>query len=642
MITISYINWWCIYNDPQDRWFTEFIKQNICNHAKEVLYTDNPDILISSCFEGTPGLQIVKNTKAKIKIFFSGENLTRYTPYDDDNILKDHFDLILTFRYNDFENKMVRFPFWLMYYPFYSINNNNNIISYLEIIHKKNITTPKSMFSTLLSRHDRSGHKSMFLNELAKYGNVMCPSKFNNNCPNIGNGNKNKINFISKSKYNICPENSEYEGYYTEKVFEALESGSVPIYWAISEPEVELLCKNKYCFIKNKDDPVEVNSKIKDVVENYHTYTAGNIFLPDSKTVIQNYYETLKTQIIKLLIMKTNNKIIISNPDYIFDHINKNSLITSSISMDFIHDKIFEYDKDCLDALHTNHRPSYRDIYKRYIEHTQLFEIEQYNNDTFIMHNSYINDKGYIITDEKIYSNTTTNNDMIHVNLNYSKENIVVSIIQSWNFQYQSFATLTNIPTNILYKSKIHVPYINTEIIEWFGILNIHPSKLIVGDIYANTVYIPKMCTAGNPYYSHIKWLQNLVLKPLSYDKYIILVKSKYISNFIALETILNEYCKTNNLLLYIHDVDQLPALTRQHDIFAHAKIVFTPSCIAGNNIISMKPKSWYVELLSNHEINICYSRIAYLCNINYIGISIKNSTVDVTKIQNILNDSII
>jgi len=50
-----------------------------------------------------------------------------------------------------------------------------------------------------------------------------------------------------------------------------------------------------------------------------------------------------------------------------------------------------------------------------------------------------------------------------------------------------------------------------------------------------------------------------------------------------------------------------------------------------------MKKISWYIEFLSVEDINLCYSRLAYLCNVNYKGISMFNSLIDLKKIQNIL-----
>jgi len=308
MITIAYINMWSPLNaqpeDSQTRWFSNFIKENICKDLVEVSDKDNPDILFCGCHKHHIGLEVVRNTKSRIKIFFSNENLNRFKPYNDITILKNTFDLNLVTNYNDIDNKLCRLPWWLWYYPFYNMNDTeNNIITYIEKEHTKNKTN-KTQFGTVIARYDWLGHKTIMLNELEQYGRVLCPSKFNNNCPDICLGNKNKIDFLSKTKYNICPENSEYEGYCTEKIFQALESGSVPIYWGICDPEVDILCKNKYCFIKNKDDPQEVKSKIKDVVDNYETYISGNVFLPGADKVMNNYYETLKEHILRLLASK--------------------------------------------------------------------------------------------------------------------------------------------------------------------------------------------------------------------------------------------------------------------------------------------------------------------------------------------------
>ena len=52
-----------------------------------------------------------------------------------------------------------------------------------------------------------------------------------------------------------------------------------------------------------------------------------------------------------------------------------------------------------------------------------------------------------------------------------------------------------------------------------------------------------------------------------------------------------------------------------------------------------MKNDSWYIEFLPIECINVCYSRLAYLYNINYKGIAMKDFTIDLKKIENILNE---
>ena len=49
---------------------------------------------------------------------------------------------------------------------------------------------------------------------MEKYGKVLCPSRFNHNCNGIEPGNEAKTEFLKHFTYNICPENSKYEGYF--------------------------------------------------------------------------------------------------------------------------------------------------------------------------------------------------------------------------------------------------------------------------------------------------------------------------------------------------------------------------------------------------------------------------------------------
>ena len=109
MITIAYINYW---NDSHnDNYFTKFIEENI-GPVKNVNPTENPDILIASCMGN---INNVQNIKAKCKLFYYGENLNRYPPYNNDKLLYDTFDIIVGFKNTDLSKKQIRFPLWLMY-----------------------------------------------------------------------------------------------------------------------------------------------------------------------------------------------------------------------------------------------------------------------------------------------------------------------------------------------------------------------------------------------------------------------------------------------------------------------------------------------------------------------------------------------
>lgn len=295
MIKIAYVSFW---TDPDnDSWLTHFINENI-GKTNIVKINENPDILITSCMGQLSTFNTVKNTNANIKILYYGENLVRYPPFDDINKIKDVFDLIIGFKYTDIQNKIIRFPLWFLYYPFYTFNENDNILTYIEKQRIQNKQEQnKNIFATLIARHDREGQRTILYNECQKYGQIICASDFKNNYKKLLPGYKNKLDLISKSWFNICPENSMFEGYFTEKIFHAFEAGCIPIYWGISNPENNIFNNKSYCFINNINNKNEVNLKIKECIEHKTEYLKQNIFKNNAKYVIADYYNILKWQI---------------------------------------------------------------------------------------------------------------------------------------------------------------------------------------------------------------------------------------------------------------------------------------------------------------------------------------------------------
>lgn len=291
MIKISYINYW---NDPHnDNYFTKFIEENI-GPVKKVKYTETPDILIASCFGN---INNVQNIKAKCKLFYYGENLNRYPPYNNDKLLYDTFDLIVGFKNTDLSKKQIRFPLWLINYHYYKYNKNDNILTYIQNKHNKNINKKKDIFGSIIARHDRGGQRTKICDEFIKYGDIKAPGTYRKNTQSIGNTYNDKINYISRGTYNICPENSCYEGYFTEKIFQAFEGGTIPLYWAVDLPEPEIINKNKYCFcdISNKDS---LEKSISNVTRNPTQYIEGELFTKNAGEKIQLFYSTLLENIL--------------------------------------------------------------------------------------------------------------------------------------------------------------------------------------------------------------------------------------------------------------------------------------------------------------------------------------------------------
>ena len=291
MLRISYINFW---KDPyNDNYLTKFIEENVGPVIK-VKHDENPDILISSI---NGNINNVRNVKAKCKLFFYGENLNRYPPYNNDKLLYDTFDLIVGFKKTDLSKKQIRFPLWLIYYKYYKYNENDNILTHIQKKYNVNIKKKKDIFGTIIAKHDRGGQRGKICNELSKYGNIKSPGQWHNNTQPIGRTQNDKINYISRGLYNVCPENSFYEGYFTEKIFQAFEGGTIPLYWAIDLPEPEIINKNKYCFC-NINNKQLLTKSINNMCTNPKKYIEGDLFTKDAGKQIQLFYSTLLENIL--------------------------------------------------------------------------------------------------------------------------------------------------------------------------------------------------------------------------------------------------------------------------------------------------------------------------------------------------------
>lgn len=307
MITLAYINFW---SDPDnDTYFTDFINHNI-GQVKLVNYNENPDILIASVFGN---INIIKHVRAKCKLFYYGENLNRYPPYNNEQLLLDTFDLIVGFKDTNIDKKQIRFPLWLMYYKYYNYTLECNLIDYIEKKYKENKENKekqKTIFATLVARHDREGQRTKICNEIENYlktttntttntTKIMYPGLFRHNIGlnnNIGPNTNDKINYISQGLYNICPENSAFEGYFTEKIVQAFEAGTIPLYWAVDLPEKGLINENKYCFC-NIDNPNELKAQINKALAHPDYYLEGNVFTEEAPIILSNYYNTLISNI---------------------------------------------------------------------------------------------------------------------------------------------------------------------------------------------------------------------------------------------------------------------------------------------------------------------------------------------------------
>jgi len=289
---LSYINFWNqnVERDPPDFWLSNFCK-TIFSDVQLVHHTENPDILF--CSNSGPIRNII-NTKAKLKVFFTGENLKRhcYREYNNEALMDKIFDLRLGFHLNDIKNKKIRLPLWIIYYNFFTMDSSNNFMTHMLKKRKEN-SVDKKILGSLVCRHDWNGGRTKIFKELSKYGKVGSAGSYLNNGIKIGNNWQDKINFIKLSKFTICPENSADPGYCTEKIMHALEAGCIPLYWGIDLPEKDILKEDCYCFM-NIENTTLLNEQISIATQKEIKL---DIFKNQSKYVLDSYYKNLEWQL---------------------------------------------------------------------------------------------------------------------------------------------------------------------------------------------------------------------------------------------------------------------------------------------------------------------------------------------------------
>jgi hypothetical protein len=217
MKKICVINFWegAFDGDFLDYFF------NICFDG--ITYTSNPheaDLVVTSVFGNVC-------TDPKKTIAFMGENVRP-------NFV--NYDHSLSFDYDSYGNRNCRLPLWyarLAWPGFVQKPRKDNLHNhgYEQLIDidsllrsRKLDMTGKDKFCALIANNPE-GLRINIYNSLSKYKQV------------DGYGNmfanplrRSKFDILPEYKFCLCPENSYYDGYVTEKLVDAYAGGTVPLY----------------------------------------------------------------------------------------------------------------------------------------------------------------------------------------------------------------------------------------------------------------------------------------------------------------------------------------------------------------------------------------------------------------------------
>lgn len=256
---IKYYNFWK-GEKPEEIWFSRFINSRNLGHRKKIYF-----------FSVLGDINNIHLRKGKTNIFFSGENMysDRFASYRA-FCEKQHFDLYIDF--TSYVNKnSIRFPLWLMY-MFKPEVDYNDIKTRVEQLRYPKFEG-KQRFCSLVASHDFNGIRGKIFDTLSSIDKVVSAGIFRNNSDELHSVfSDNKHDFIKQFKFNICPENSNHHLYVTEKIFQAIDAGCIPVYWGgDNSPECNVLNKDAILFW-NEDDNTELIKTVKEINTDIHTY----------------------------------------------------------------------------------------------------------------------------------------------------------------------------------------------------------------------------------------------------------------------------------------------------------------------------------------------------------------------------------
>jgi hypothetical protein len=256
---IKYYNFWK-GEKPEEIWFSRFINSRNLGHRKKIYF-----------FSVLGDINNIHLRKGKTNIFFSGENMysDRFASYRA-FCEKQHFDLYIDF--TSYVNKnSIRFPLWLMY-MFKPEVDYNDIKTRVEQLRYPKFEG-RQRFCSLVASHDFNGIRGKMFDTLSSIDKVVSAGIFRNNSDELHSVfSDNKHDFIKQFKFNICPENSNHHLYVTEKIFQAIDAGCIPVYWGgDNSPECNILNKDAILFW-NEDDNTELIKTVKEINTDIHTY----------------------------------------------------------------------------------------------------------------------------------------------------------------------------------------------------------------------------------------------------------------------------------------------------------------------------------------------------------------------------------
>lgn len=309
---ILYYNWW--NKQPADEiWFTGFLRSRgyLDRYPKahfaffSSLGSVNLLKLDNICYWRKR--QFTGQSRHYTRIYFNGENnhYPNFAPYLY-NLLDYHaIDISMGFDYTD-NPRYLRFPLWLleMFPPQATVEDIKRICDTLS---HQQLENSRNRFCALVSGNrgpDDPGVRlrTAMVKKINTLAPVDCAGRLLHNTDELKERfGDNKAEFLKQYMFYICPENASVEGYVTEKVFHAIGSGCIPIYWGSNNnPEPDVLNHDAILFWQKDGDNDALLQKMQELYTDHQKYTSffeQPRLKPDAWQVVANYFASLESHL---------------------------------------------------------------------------------------------------------------------------------------------------------------------------------------------------------------------------------------------------------------------------------------------------------------------------------------------------------
>jgi hypothetical protein len=277
---VAFIDFWDNF-DPNNNFLIHLFKS--VREDIEVVEPLKADTIIFSCFGNSNSYY-----RDKKKIFFTGENK------------RPNFNICeysISFDFDDYNGRNVRIPLWYYYIDWFNKGSYNNPDYLIPIDYLDNpnefSNVKKDKFCSAVFSNPVDTRVNM-INIINSYKQVDCYGK--PHLLKLQDGERYKMDIISKYKFSVCFENSLYDGYYTEKLLHAKIAGNIPIYYSDKNYIKDFnpdSCLNLIDF-ENMEHLLE---KIKEIDANDMIYKK----MLSENLILNKNLDNIKKQIVKII-----------------------------------------------------------------------------------------------------------------------------------------------------------------------------------------------------------------------------------------------------------------------------------------------------------------------------------------------------